>query len=618
MELYRAYAVVDVQPVDLERRTIRGVASTATLDRQGHIVDPRGARFTNPIPLLFHHDQAKPIGVATLAAGPDVITFEASLPVVTEPGTVRDRVDEAWHSITAGLIRGVSIGYRPTAKPIVRSKAVHLPETEILELSLVTIPANVDATIHAIKSYDAPHLAAFGLESPGVSGLPIVRVKDARPMKPTTQEQITQWENKRAAHSARMGEIMTKAGEAGTTLDEAQTEEYDGLALELKSIDDHLVRLRALEKTNAAAAAAIVPAAGLAPRSVSVRPNVEPGTAFIRAACAKLVCKGNVFEAAEYAKRWDDSTPEVALWLKAAVAPGTSTDATWAKPLVGPGNTIVEEFLTLLRPATILGRISGFNRVPFNATVPMVTAGGTYSWVGEAKPKPVTRMTFGSTALPVTKSAGIMVLSEELVRLSNPSAEAVVRREMIAGIAAFLDIQFINPAVAEVAGVNPASITNGVTPVTGTADPEDDLKSLLGKFTTAGLPLSGLTLIMSSTNALALSFLRNPNGTPVFPNMTVSGGNVAGIGVVVSDAAGDDIVAVLAPYILYADDGGVTVDVSREASVQMDSAPASPPDATTVLVSLWQNNLVGLRAERFINWKKGHAQAAQYIDGAAY
>jgi len=47
----------------------------------------------------------------------------------------------------------------------------------------------------------------------------------------------------------------------------------------------------------------------------------------------------------------------------------------------------------------------------------------------------------------------------------------------------------------------------------------------------------------------------------------------------------------------------------------MDSAPTDP---AVSLVSLWQNNLVGLRAERFINWKKGHAQAAQFIDGATY
>ena len=45
----------------------------------------------------------------------------------------------------------------------------------------------------------------------------------------------------------------------------------------------------------------------------------------------------------------------------------------------------------------------------------------------------------------------------------------------------------------------------------------------------------------------------------------------------------------------------------------MDSAPASPADAR--IVSLWQNNLVGLRAERFINWKRARANGVQYLTG---
>jgi hypothetical protein len=44
----------------------------------------------------------------------------------------------------------------------------------------------------------------------------------------------------------------------------------------------------------------------------------------------------------------------------------------------------------------------------------------------------------------------------------------------------------------------------------------------------------------------------------------------------------------------------------------------SPADATTVYVSLWQNNLVGLRAERFINWKRGLDAAVKYVSGATY
>ena len=70
--------------------------------------------------------------------------------------------------------------------------------------------------------------------------------------------------------------------------------------------------------------------------------------------------------------------------------------------------------------------------------------------------------------------------------------------------------------------------------------------------------------------------------------------------------------------IMLADDGQVMLDASNQASLQMDTAPTNPPTATTVMVSLWQMNMVGIRAERFINWTKRRAGAVQYITGAAY
>jgi hypothetical protein len=60
------------------------------------------------------------------------------------------------------------------------------------------------------------------------------------------------------------------------------------------------------------------------------------------------------------------------------------------------------------------------------------------------------------------------------------------------------------------------------------------------------------------------------------------------------------------------------VDISREASVYLDSAPTDPPDATAVLTSLWQANLVGLRVERYITWGKARSTAVDRITGVAY
>jgi hypothetical protein len=76
------------------------------------------------------------------------------------------------------------------------------------------------------------------------------------------------------------------------------------------------------------------------------------------------------------------------------------------------------------------------------------------------------------------------------------------------------------------------------------------------------------------------------------------------------------VIALQPNLIAYADDGGVTIDASSEASLQMDSAPMSPVDATTVYVSMFQANCVAMRAERFVNWKKINANAVKYLTAA--
>lgn len=609
----RAYALIHVKAFDDEQRTFTGVASTPDVDRQGHTVDPFGIAFNNPLPLLFHHDRTQPVGSATLGMPTaDGLTFTASIPAIDEPGRLKDRVDEAWQSVKAGLIRGVSIGFRILdggSKVARGGRLLKLLKIEVLEMSLVTIPANVHASILTVKS-----AAETGQVMTPARG---TRTTMSTAMHGTIREQITTWEATRAATVGRMDALMQKSNDTKETLDAKDSDEYDELETKLGEVDKHLSRLHTLEKSDVSDATRVVVRTGTKPATVvSIRPNVPPGTAFVRVACAKLVCNGNLHEAAEYAKRWDDSTPEVSLYLKAAIAPGTVTDAAWAAPLVN--QNIANEFLELLRPATILGKIPGLRNVPFNCKVPSQTGGGTYGWVGEAKPKPVTKLAFASETLGVNKVAGIIVLTEELVRLSNPSAEALVRADMIAGIAQFLDSQFIDPAVAAVAGVNPASVTNGAPTAAATTNPMADIMGLINHFAANNIDVSGVTFIMSPANALSLSFRSNLDGSPQYPGVTISGGNYKGLNFVTSTAAGTNVVALQPALILYADDGGVTIDASREASLQMDSAPMSPADATTVYVSLWQTNTVGLRAERFVSWKRANANAVKYLTATAW
>jgi len=635
----RAYSLLTIRGTSVAEsgeRILEGVASTPTPDRMDDIVEPLGVKFQLPLPFLWQHNHEKPMGHVEFAKPTkDGIPFRARI----APEGVFGWIDEAWTMIKAGLVRGVSIGFRPLeSADIDGTWGRRFLKWEWLELSAVTIPANAEATITAVKHYDSLALAAAAGtnanaqgegELPGVSGKP-VQLPKRNPTVKTIQEQIAAFEAKRAASAERMTAIMSKSADDGRTLDEEEVSEYDSLAAEVKAIDDHLVRLRAHEKSIVAKATPIFPDAGKSDADqtrsgiISVRSNEPKGTAFTKYAMLLAASRGNLVQALEMAKGADD--PRLELVFKAAVAAGTTTDASWAGPLI-PYNDIASEFIELLRPQTILGRMSGFRNVPFNVRMPRQTSGASAGWVGQNKPKPVSSLAFDTVSLAWSKIAVIIALTEELVRFSNPSAVAVCQQDMIDTIAQFMDEQFISPSVAAVSNVSPASVLNGVTatPSTGAtvAAVTTDVKTLMQRFATANHTPRVPYWVMNPRTALALSLLRTSQDVFAFPNITMTGGTFFGIPVVTSGSVSLDygspsstyIALVDAAEILLADDGGVTLDVSREASLQMDSAPS---DGAQSLVSLWQNNLIGLRAERYVNWLKRRASAAYFIDGITY
>jgi HK97 family phage major capsid protein/HK97 family phage prohead protease len=651
----RAYSVLDVKSVDEEKRVIRGVATTPTPDRMGDIVEPLGVSFKNPMPLLWQHQSDKPVGTVKFdKPTKDGIAFEARLPYPTESATLIERVTEAWESVKLGLVKAVSIGFRPLEYAFLDDGGVRFIESEVMELSLVTIPANAQATIQTIKSIDAPVLAATGKETkasdrptppaPGKSKSIKSQAKEAKGTmtKKTIAEQISAFEATRQAKAAEMDSIIEVSAEKGETLDAEQTEKYDGLASEVKSIDEHLVRLRAHEATNKAAAVAVTEVKSVEDGSkarggvsvVQVRDkNLPKGIGFTRFVIANARAKGNIMLAHEIAKgneQWKSETPEVEMMLKTAVTSGSTSDTTFASPLVNY-QILTNEFISYLRPLTILGRLQGITHVPFKVKIGRQTGASTVNWVGEGAPKPLTSLALDSVTLDMAKIAGIIVLNDELVRLSSPSAELLVRNDLAASIVQFMDNQFVDPSKAAVSGVSPASITNGVSAVTATgttgAALRLDLKTLFASFLAANMQVTNAAFIMTQQTALAISLMTNSLGNPEFPNITMNGGTLLGLPVITSEnipatggspTDGYPIILVSTPDILLADDGDITIDASREASLQMDTAPDSPATASTIMVSMFQQNMTAIRAERYINWAKRRSTACAYIQNAKY
>jgi len=160
----RAYSTFQIKGFDDERRELSGIASTPSPDRMGDIVEPKGAQFRLPIPLLWQHDANQPIGNVTRAKITDSgIEVTAKLAKSDTPGKLQDRLNEAWESLKIGLVRGFSIGFAPLESARIKDTySYRYLAWEWLELSTVTIPANSEATIQMIKSYDYELRAALG------------------------------------------------------------------------------------------------------------------------------------------------------------------------------------------------------------------------------------------------------------------------------------------------------------------------------------------------------------------------------------------------------------------------------------------------------------------------
>ena len=186
--------------------------------------------------------------------------------------------------------------------------------------------------------------------------------------------------------------------------------------------------------------------------------------------------------AAYFAERWPTSVSKDLVvrafdperYTKAAVAAGTTSDATWAGPLTVPA-ALVAAFVPLVTRQSALLQLP-LRRVPFATPVSTQTGDASFAWVAENKTKPISKFAFSNVRLDPAKVSGIVVLTKELARLSTPGSVPEMQNALAAGLAQFVDSRFLDPAITAIAGERPASITAGLTPVTGGTTVARDLR----------------------------------------------------------------------------------------------------------------------------------------------
>lgn len=139
------------------------VASTDSPDRYGDVIEQRGWELdsyrANPVVLFGHDHNSLPIGKGDIRMGPEGLIIDVEFDMA-DP-----RAAEIAGKAQRGFLNAVSVGFTPL-KALSRANlpiehyaysdegGSYFEQAELLEVSIVTIPANADATSIAAKSLD--------------------------------------------------------------------------------------------------------------------------------------------------------------------------------------------------------------------------------------------------------------------------------------------------------------------------------------------------------------------------------------------------------------------------------------------------------------------------------
>jgi HK97 family phage major capsid protein len=452
----------------------------------------------------------------------------------------------------------------------------------------------------------------------------------------TLADRIKTAQTRRDEIAARMKELMDGADEAtGRIKDTVQVKEYDTLSTELDELDGDLRRWKSMEiaQNNAVAVEGSKSSDGSHSRGITIINTTKDaddkfkGQSFTRMVIAKALASLEVgIKPSEIAAaRWGKSAPVLVQLIKAnEVAGGGATSGSWGAELVQANTRFTGDFIEYLKAMTVYDRLP-LREIPANVQVKGQDGTATGYWVGEGKAIPASTGDFSAVSLTPLKVAALAVVSNELLRDSSPAAEMLVRDALAYASGQRIDITFLS-ATAASSGVSPAGMLNGVSAITSAGDNSDglrtDIKSLYAPFITAK-NATGLQFVMNPALAKSVQLMRSTLGLVEFPGVTQNGGTLEGDPLVTGDNVGSGHLILLKPSDIYRiGDSGVEVSISRDASIEMSTAPTgaelTPTAASQAIVSMFQSESTAIKVVRSINFAKRRTGVVQYVSGAEY
>jgi HK97 family phage prohead protease len=483
------------------------VMSDATVDRYGDVVEPGGWDLGNfqrhPI-ALFNHDIDQPIGLWK-----DVRVERGGLRgrLVLAEGAAPE-IDKLAKLVEMGVLKAVSVGFKPLERePIREGKGVRFKRQELLECSLVTVPANPNA-LQVAKSLglsDAMVARVFGVNAAtapdtatrGSTGVHAATSRNSggAVMEPIArkieiaQQKIDELQAQLDEHEAAIGdepdeaalntreEINNKAGLARRNLASLQDIE--------RNMGSRAVQAAAEKKIAAVSGEVLPPLRAFATAEKKLEPKDRAMQVLVGLVVAHQKKRPVLEVIAErygsdgrvdpitrgmvdvVARREGRDAIEVV--QRAATAPATTTTTGWASQLVQTTNM---GFLELLMPQSVFpglraraGLALDFGRagvisIPTRAATPTIAG----SFVAEGAPIPVRQAAFGSQTFTPKKMAVITSFTREIAEHSNPTIEGLLRNAIQEDTSVSLDTVLLDATVAS--AIRPAGIRAGVSVTT--------------------------------------------------------------------------------------------------------------------------------------------------------
>ncbi len=157
MDILRKFVRIE-QDATLGDRQIRVIASDATVDRVNDVMVAEGCDVSdyksNPI-ILAQHDPNQPIGRSTISIqGGKVIAL-----IDFAPAGISAKADEYCGLAKAGIINAASVGFEGVEAEPIKGGGKRYTKWKLMEISLVSVPANPSATVIA-RSLDTSAGAA--------------------------------------------------------------------------------------------------------------------------------------------------------------------------------------------------------------------------------------------------------------------------------------------------------------------------------------------------------------------------------------------------------------------------------------------------------------------------